>query len=324
MNGTKSFFSISFLLFGLSFFAYGTAADNMISEAAKKASVSETISYLNKNIPTLKADADKKAAYAFLGSLQEQAGKFDDAKNSYVFAAGLEGHTNTEKLVISAVRCALNSGDFDSADSFLKSAVSESSDPEILANVRLYAQWVLLCRAENSVAAEKPVNTIKSFISDSSMKSVLPSVLLTLWHVTGKSDFSSKLKSLYPNSPEAKIASGTLNALPAPYWFFAPRNVKVTVTADDLKVGTSAPVKTSSSSGSSGKIAHLQLGLFRDETNAKNLRAKLIGKGFSARILTEKRSSGITYYIVAVDENALGTMRAELRNAGFECYPVFE
>ena len=30
------------------------------------------------------------------------------------------------------------------------------------------------------------------------------------------------------------------------------------------------------------------------------------------------------YYAVVVDENAEGTMGQKLKNAGFECYPVFE
>ena len=46
-------------------------------------------------------------------------------------------------------------------------------------------------------------------------------------------------------------------------------------------------------------------------------------KGFAARITTEKRPSGTTYYLVIVDENKDGTMGKELRNAGFECYGVY-
>ena len=67
-----------------------------------------------------------------------------------------------------------------------------------------------------------------------------------------------------------------------------------------------------------------QLGLFRDKANADGLIQKLKEKGFSAFITEEIRPSGTKYYLVVVNENAEGTMGTELRNAGFECYPVFE
>ncbi|WP_187152106.1 hypothetical protein [Treponema endosymbiont of Eucomonympha sp.] len=46
-------------------------------------------------------------------------------------------------------------------------------------------------------------------------------------------------------------------------------------------------------------------------------------KGFTAAIAEETRESGTVYYIVTVPENADGTAGTLLRNAGFECYPVY-
>ena len=51
---------------------------------------------------------------------------------------------------------------------------------------------------------------------------------------------------------------------------------------------------------------------------------KLKEKGFVAKITSEIRPSGTTYYLVIVDENSDNSMGDELRTAGFECYPIFE
>ncbi|MBR6297259.1 MAG: SPOR domain-containing protein [Treponema sp.] len=69
------------------------------------------------------------------------------------------------------------------------------------------------------------------------------------------------------------------------------------------------------------KVRH-QLGLFRDQKNAEDLVKSAKAKGFKAYSYSEVRPSGTTYYIVVVDENAEGTMGKQLRNAGFDCYPV--
>ena len=313
------------LLFGFSLLAWATPADDMISAAAKKSSVAESISYLTKNVGSLKNEADKKTVYAFLGAVQEQAGKFDDAKKSYAYGAGLSGPTNSERLAISAIRCALSSGDSESAESFLKSSVKNSKDANISALVKLYSEWVKLIRAKNEKETENAISRLKGFVGENSMKSVQPSVLLTLWHLTGDSSYSAKIKSQFPASPEARIVKGEIQILPTPYWFFVPR--KGTAIPEVFQIEESAPAaseKTEAAKNSHEKIVRQQLGLFRDEENAKALVKKAKSKGFDAKITSEKRPSGTTYYIVVVDENKNKTIGDELRTAGFDCYPVFE
>ena len=330
----KHFLGFALFIFGFSVFSQTSsdAANKLILEAAQKSSANETISYLAKNIPSLKDDSDKKAAFSFLGALQEQAGKFEDAKKSYTAGAALAGPTNSEKLVIGAVRCALNSGDAETALSFLKSSVRNSKDALIIAHIKLYEQWALLCKANNVKETEKAVSALKSFVDDASMKPVLPSVLFTLWHITGDESYSSKLKSSFSSSPEAKIIRGEINALSTPFWLFMPRKENTVPEIAQVPVEKSAAQEKSDSaaaqpaktSGDGEKIVREQLGLFRDVSNANALAEKVKSKGFDAKIVVEKRPSGNVYYIVVVDENKDRTIGKELRTAGFECYPVFE
>ena len=332
------------VLFAVRLHAQGAinTAQLVAKEAAKKDSLTDALSYLKKQVPALGAAAEKRAGYAFLGSVQEQMGLYADAVKSYATAAGIAAgdaagmpKKTNEQLVLDAVRCALSSGDSATADNYLNSAVRNSQDATIIAYVKLYEQWSVLCKAQKESELAEPLTMLKTYAGLSSMRAVTPAVLLTLWHIAGEQTYADELKKDYPSSPEAAIVKGTIQQLPAPFWYFVPRKgstipdveqepVTYQQSADEKPVASVPTSIASSSDEKAEKAVHQQLGLFRDENNAKGLVEQLKKKGFAARITSEKRPSGTTYYLVIVDENKAGTMGTELRNAGFECYPVFE
>ena len=322
---------------------------SLARESAKKDTIDQSIQYLKKQIPSLTAASDKRSAWAFLGSVQEQKGLYQDALNSYASAAAIaagdaEGmpKKTSEQLVIDAVRCALSFGDYNSAQTYLNSPVRSSKNNQIIAYVKLYEQWCVLCRSTKISDTTESVAMLKTYSTLESMKPVWPQILLTLWHITGEKSFSDRLKTEYPKSPESAIVKGQAQTLPAPFWYFVPRSststpdVELTGTVPEKKenstkdktatdkadsTGKAEPDKTA---GNQEKIVRQQLGLFKDRSNAQGLVDRLKDKGFTATITSELRPSGTTYYIVTVDENSKGTMGDELRTAGFECYPVFE
>ncbi len=65
-----------------------------------------------------------------------------------------------------------------------------------------------------------------------------------------------------------------------------------------------------------------QLGLFREENNAKALVETLSKKGFTAHIMSETKPSGNKYYIVFVGDDDNYTIGKKLKAAGFDCYPI--
>lgn len=311
---------------------------SLAKESAKKDTVDQSIAFLKKQIPSLQAPADKRSAWAFLGSVQEQKGLYQDALNSYASAAAIaagdaEGmpKKTSEQLVIDAVRCALSFGDYNSAQTYLNSPVRSSKNNQIIAYVKLYEQWCVLCRSTKISDTTESVAMLKTYSTLESMKPVWPQVLLTLWHITGEKSFSDRLKTEYPKSPESAIVKGQAQTLPAPFWYFVPRSststpdVELTGTVPEKKENSTKDKASSDKTAEKQeKIVRQQLGLFKDKSNAQGLVDRLKDKGFTATITSELRPSGTTYYIVTVDENSKGTMGDELRTAGFECYPVFE
>ena len=329
-------------------------AKSLIEAAAKKSSVSDSVAYLQKNVESVTVSAEKRAVYAFLAAVLEQQGQYAEAQKTYAKAASIQGsaqsvlagipNKNSEQLVVDAVRCALCAGDYASADSYLNSAVRNTKDENIKAFVKLYEQWSILCKAKSAADTKESIAMLSTYAGLDSMKSVRPSVLLTLWHLTGDAKFSENLKKNYPKSMEAAIVKGEIQTLPTPFWYFVPRNgvdlpeisgapaesaksAPVAASSDSAKSSAkteNAQTKTENASSKSEKIVRQQLGLFREEANAKALADRVIAKGFKAEISTEVRPSGTKYYIVVVNENAKGSVGDELRTAGFDCYPVFE
>lgn len=332
---------LSAMLFVSPLFAQGKSTDakSLITAASKKSTLDESVTFLKKNISSISVPAEKRSVYAFLAAVLEQQGLYAEAQKTYVQAAAIQGNANavfgvpnknSEELVIDAVRCALCAGDHEAADTYLNSAVRNSKNPQILSYVKLYEQWSLLCKAKKETDISESVAMLKTYSTLDSMKNVRPSLLLTLWHLTGEASYAENLKKNYPKSMEGAIVKGEIQTLPTPFWYFVPRNgVDLPEISNENLPAVSASEtvdakKSVSSKISKEKIVHLQLGLFREEANAKALAERVKARGFSAKVTTEVRPSGTKYYIVIVDENSKGTMGEELRTAGFECYPVFE
>lgn len=339
------FLSVSFI------FAQATTAKGALTAATNMNSLDEAVSYLKKTSESIKTPSEKRAVLAILAGTEEQMGNYDDAQKHYAAAAGIQGsaqalsgvpNKTSEQLVLDAVRCALCTGDYATAQSYLGSSVRNSKDETVLSYVKLYEQWAALCKAGPDGNVDEPVAILKAYAPLDSMKSVRPQILLTLWHLTGESEYSEKLKKNFPKSMEAAVVRGEVQVLPSPFWYFLP---KTGADLPDLDIGSESGVAAadssslksksssdssasssaaSSSSDSSDKIVKEQLGLFRDKANAERLFEQVKAKGFSPEIDTEVRPSGTTYYIVVVRENKEGTIGRQLRTVGFECYPVFE
>ena len=206
----KKLVSAVFAIFlSVSVFAAELTASFVTNEAAKKESVGESVSYLKTQIFKMTVASEKRAAYVFLASLQEQMALYDDAQKSYAQAAAISAGNaegmpkkSNEQIVLDAVRCALSAGDFATADNYLNSAVRNSKNPEVQAYIKLYTQWSALCKADKVEDIQEPVVMLQAYLKVESMNAVKPAVLLTLWYVTGDKSYSQQISKLYPKSIE--------------------------------------------------------------------------------------------------------------------------
>ena len=321
-------------------------AKKVTAEAAEKETVEESIEYLESQVTKIKDPAEKRSVYIYLASLQELLAFYDDAQKSYVKAAGIaagngEGMParSNEQIVLDAVRCALNNGNYAAADSYLNSAVKKSKNETIQAYIKLYTQWSALCKADNVEDTREPIVMLDAYLKLPGMEVVRPAILLTLWYITGEKKYADQIKADYPNSVEMAVVKGDVNLLPTPFWFFVPKKSDTAFSSADMEIKDVKSSKASSSAVSSTvgsnsgaesekdsshsdfnkKDAKWQIGFFRTEGNAKALCDELEAKGFDAYIATEKRPSGTVYYQVLVNEDEKGTVADRLRSAGYDC-----
>lgn len=333
---------ISFLILVNLFFCLSAAeltARFVTGEAVKKDSLEESLSYLKGQVAKMNLPAEKRATYVFIATLEEQMALYDQAQKSYAQAASIaaadaEGmpKKSNEEIVLDAIRCALSSGDYMTADSYLNSAVRNTRNQKIQAYIKLYTQWSALCRAEKVDDIQEPLVMLQAYLKLDSMECLRPAIYLTLWYLTGDKSYSQQLASKYPKSPEAAIVKGDVQLLPTPFWFFVPKSGEAEQgtgsyadTPSSSSTSSSAANETSSSQGqsaASSKTTKWQLGLFKTQSNAKLLVDELKSKGFEAYTTSETRASGTTYYIVLVNEDKSGNMADKLRNAGYDCYAV--
>lgn len=328
MNKKIGLFLVCFFLVNAVSFSRTKVFDIAV-ESTKKSSAKESIEYLEQQLTKITTAAEKRALYIFLGSVQEQMADFTNACKNYAKAAGISAgdvenmpKKSNEQLVLDAVRCALSYGDADLANLYLNSAVRNSKNAQILSYVKLYAQWSSLCKANDVSEINEPLEILKAYLNVESMKVVRPSILLTLWYITGEKSYSDQIVSDFPNSVESAIVKGDIHLLPTPFWFFVPKSGIAEQGVGSISNVEIEQTPEPASAENSSKITKLQLGLFRTEANAKLLSDELKSKGFESYIKSEKRASGTTYYIVIVNENAENTVANKLRSNGYECYAI--
>ncbi len=315
------------------------SAEIIKTEALKQETVLDSIDYLKRSLDFADTASDTRSLLYYMGTLQEQLGLYTDAGNSYARAAGIAAHdasnmprVTSEQLVLNAVRANLCAGNWETADSYLSSAVRNSKNETVSAAVKLYSVWSELCKASSVPGADisDSIELLKAYSSMQSMKSVKAQVLFTLWHLTSARMYADALNKEFPLSPEASVANGKSQIMRVPFWYFVPKenSASLSKSSQAESSGNSVPEKKESSVQAEISLSQKhpgkkqQLGLFKKKENADDCVKNARQKGFDAYCYTETRASGTTYFIVAVDENAGMTMGQKLKNAGIDCYTI--
>ena len=305
---------------------------NAVEKSSSNSSSIDSILQEDEKAASTADASNQRSLYTFLGSLTEQLGEYGTAAAWYAKAAGISAAPapntpalTSEELVLAAVRCSLSCGESQQAEGYLD-FLGNTTNEKTRAYSRLYKVWGTLSRVESSQQLEEPVALLQSYTTIDSMKVVRSSLYLTLWYLTGNTQWSSKLQKEYPESAETAVVTGKAKLLPTPFWYFIPRTeLAQAAVADNSAVTGNASSNTGSASSSeeSHVIVKQQVGFFRNKENAENLVARLTEAGFKSNITQEKRASGTSYFVVTVPEDAQKSMGLKLKTAGFECYPVF-
>ena len=226
--------------------------------------VNETIAKLKQALKTEKSNSEKMKIYAFMASLQDQLGLYQDAKNNYSLAANYSASVNKtagssaaveSSYLLGAVRCALSTGDTVSADYILSTAfLSSGIDAETQSYVKLYAVWSWLCKISSESELAAPVSVLKQYLTVLPSQSVKPAVLITLWYLTGDNTYADTLKKDFATAPETAVIKGEAYVMPAPFWYFVPA-ARPDARPDDKKDNSAVASKEPAAKETSAKTA---------------------------------------------------------------------
>ena len=317
----NSFVSAKLFLF-LIFFPLYAEKSPFIDNALKMNSPAESISYIAANVESINNIEEKKQTLLFMANLQKQSGLYLDAYSTYSAIIQLEKNKPNSDIRIQAAACAMSAGELETAEAVLDSVISLNEADSSVA--KFLAVWCGVLKAPSVQSLEKPVSLFKSFLKDDTMSDVKASVLFSLWWLTNETDWAMQLQTEYPASPETALINGKTKLLPASYFLFVPRkNNEFQPAAQKADTLTESPKTVKNTDTSKEKLAWQQVGFFKSEENAQNCVKKLKAAGFEGTIRTETRPSGTVYYAVLVKETD-GNVGQNLKNSGFECYPVFE
>ncbi len=299
------------------------ANSQIITNAVKTGTVESAISYIKNSLPSIQNLDEQKAVMLFLGQLQQQAALYKDAYESYSVVIALDKSVPNIDVRLDAAVCILAVGETATAESVLDSILTIESEDALGAKAKLLAVWCGVLKASTDEDLETPIGHLKNFLEDPVMECEKPAVLFSLWWLTGDPAYAQKLETDFALTPEAACANGRAEVLPAPYFYFIRRmnsgfDAKKAAERFANKTAVAAAKKAENQ-----KVVWQQVGLFKDENNAENCIKKLIAAGFTPEVLKQTKPSGNNYTAVVVKETD-GSVAQALRNAGFECYPVFE
>ncbi|MDR2618397.1 MAG: SPOR domain-containing protein [Treponema sp.] len=251
-------------------------------------------------LPAQKRDALFRQArlYQLAGNYEKAAQAWQDGANTSAADA---------RALLEASRLFISLGEYDKAEPGIKALLAaggESSEVRLL-NAQLQAFKTGNTQALALLAADPSYTAMRS------------GLYYTLWKITGIQAWKTRLLAEYPQSPEARIARDAAGIVAAgsPQWLLFPGRESISLAPAAVPSGAEPPA---------APAAVLQTGLFSREENARVMAGRLEKAGFQARLARRSVNSG-EYWAVLVPGGAdANKTLMELKNAGFESFPVFE
>jgi hypothetical protein len=324
MGSIKSrFFFRAFFLFLLlppgGAYLYGqSGSGGSVLAAAEIQSLEKKLT--DRGIPA----AERHEALIRLARLSRLAGDLESAARFWTEAASVEPGGRDDQALLEAARCFIAIGEPDKAEANVQRVLLTGNDAGFLRHARYLDAQIKAFRSGD-------ISALAVLVEDPAYGEYKAALYYTQWKISGDSRYKSRLLTECPESPEARIAGsedGAVSALPLALWFLFPGREALTLAAagESLPVSLSpadqSPRVRETAEGAAPVV--LQTGLFSREENARALVERLKRAGFQAGI-TRRGVKGTDYWAVTVPAgNDMGRTIIQLKDAGFESFPVFQ
>lgn len=260
----------------------------------------------------------KKAAWLALAKLQTLSGDYASAAGSYTEAAFSVSANRDDRALFQAALCYLYAGDFEHAQSHVKTLLLTSRDNRLVGATQRLGLLIDAFKGESSA-----LQSLEQLVQDTKAIDQKTPLLYILYIFTGNKEYADMLTKGYGASLETALLDGKSVVFKySPLWlfgFFDSELQSVPDSAANHKKSEKENPEDKTYTGS----PPLQVGLFSKQGNAQHMLDRLQQKGFKAEVLT-RVVSNTTYWVVIVPGGAnYNKTIMQLKDAGFEAFPFF-
>jgi tetratricopeptide (TPR) repeat protein len=301
---------VAFVVFLFLFsFSFLSAAENPLS-------LSSEIARLEKDGASAVSSQERYNAFLSLAKLYQLSGNNEAALKARESA--LKINNSDGRSILEKGRLLISLGEYEKALESLAAILTGNYAKDILLEARFLLAQLEAFRSGN-------LRPLAALADDTDFSEFHRTIYYTLWKIEQSPAWKALLAKDFPQSPEAKIATGANNkTLPAqtPLWILFPGREDLGLTASAPAVPSPpAAVPAPETPAATGSKV-LQTGLFSREENARALSEKINKAGFSSFVQTKQQNGG-SYWAVYVPFGAdMNAMIKKLKDAGFESFPV--
>ena len=280
------------------------------------------ISRLEK-IASSAVSADRHSAFLALARLHQLSGNPEAALKAYEAALAIS--PDDGRTLLEQGRFLISVGEDEKSRAAINALLSGGSEKALLIQGRFLGAQLDAFRSGNT-------QPLAAMAEEPDFAEYRSGIYYTLWKLTGLESYRTRLIAEFPQSPEAKIAAGTVNFAATPLWLLFPGRESIVLATPTTAPQAAATPQTTATPAAATSAEQrpspepagrlLQTGLFGREVNAQALAERLARAGFEPQII-KRQADGSDRWAVCVsggsDMNA--TIR-RLKDAGFESFPI--
>jgi len=291
---------------------------------------------------------DRYNAFLALARLHQLSGNPEAALKAYDGALAV--FPDDGRALLEQLRFLISLGEYEKAAAAIGVLLGKDREKELLIQGQYLAAQLEAFSSDNT-------QPLTALAEDPEFAEYRSGIYYTLWKLTGFALYRTLLITEFPQSPEAKIASGSVEFAPTPLWLLYPGRDSIVLanpapvpqTATALQTApvpqttpvsqaTPAPAAVSPSvpvaAGPAGQVGPggsigpggagrvLQTGLFSREENALVLAERLKKAGFEPQIVKRQLSGDDRWAVCVPGGSDLNAEIKKLKDAGFESFPI--
>jgi tetratricopeptide (TPR) repeat protein len=278
---------------------------------------------------------ERHDSYVQLARMLHLSGDIEGAAAAWENAVYANPELRDDTALVESAACYVSMGDWDKADSTVKLILLTVRDNKDISRRATHLNGQIEAFRHGNTT------TLETIANNDEYSAFHPAAYYTLWQVSGKDEYKTKLLNKYPYSPEAYSImtnedAPRVSALPSANWLLFPGGEEFNPSPAEPappSSQTQTPAKTAAATQNATSTAKragntggqlLQTGIYTNKKNADSQADRLKTAGYSAAVSTHK-INGRQYWTVSVripSSSTQQTMIQRLKEHGFNALPA--